>query len=259
LSLAAESKHEARLQTAGSAARLTRDYLRQQSALRNAPASQLGRDIKLHEDAESEAMIRAFLAAQDEDLPVLGEETGWAGRPPEGDELHWVLDPLDGSFNYFRGVPLYAVSIALCSGRRPVLGAIYDPERDELFTGGAGLGLRLNGRLIAQPPAARQMLATGFPAKADVAVTLGRLGELTANWTKMRMLGSAALSLAWVAAGRLDGYTESSIMWWDVAAGLALAQGAGARTILCEPVAQPMGDLLSGALASAAVNVAVER
>lgn len=235
------------LLTAGEAARLTRDYLCQAKLLRNSPASQIGRDIKLQEDAASEAMIREFLGRQPDPLPVLGEEAGWAGPAAEGDELHWVIDPLDGSFNYFRGLPLYAVSIALCAGRRTVLGAIYDPERDELFTGGAGLGLSLNGTMVAQPAAARQMLATGFPSKADVNVTLSRLGTLTAGWTKMRMLGSAALSLAWVAAGRLDGYTESGIMWWDVAAGLALAEGAGARSIHCD------------ALEGDAVNVLVER
>ncbi|WP_431283396.1 inositol monophosphatase family protein [Humitalea sp. 24SJ18S-53] len=191
-------------------------------------------------------MIRAFLRDR-ADLPVLGEEGGWAGPMPATDGLHWVLDPLDGSFNYFRGVPLYAVSLALCRGREPLLGAIYDPERDELFAGGAGLGLRVNGNLVAQPAPARQMLATGFPAKTEVAVTLARLGDLTADWTKIRMLGAAALSLAWVAAGRLDGYTESGIMWWDVAAGLALAQGAGASTVLCDRVAEH------------SVNVLVER
>lgn len=234
------------LEIAGEAARLTRHYLREQRKLRSGPASQLGRDIKLHEDAASEAMIRTFLA-EHADLPVLGEEGGWGGRTPEGDELHWVLDPLDGSFNYFRGVPLYAVSIALCRGRQPVLGAIYDPERDELFSGGGGLGMFLNGEAVVAPAPARQMLATGFPSQADVNVTLDRLGTLTANWTKMRMLGAAALSLAWVAAGRLDGYTESGIMWWDVAAGLALAQGAGATRVLCEPVS------------ANGVNVSVER
>lgn len=214
---------------------MTRDYLREQRKLRNGPALQQGRDIKLHEDAASEAMIRSFLALH-ADFPVLGEEGGWGGPAPAEDAPHWVLDPLDGSFNYFRGVPLYAVSIALCRGRQPILGAIYDPERDELFAGGAGLGLQLNGAPVVAPAPARQMLATGFPSQADVNVTLGRLGGLTAEWTKMRMLGAAALSLAWVAAGRLDGYTESGIMWWDVAAGLALAQGAGAAQVVCEPV-----------------------
>ncbi|TPG59185.1 inositol monophosphatase [Roseomonas nepalensis] len=235
---------DALLYTAGEAARQTRDYLRERRDLRASPASQLGRDIKLHEDAASEAIIRAFLARQEDALPVLGEETGWAGRPAGAEALHWVIDPLDGSFNYFRGVPLYAVSVALCRGRRPLLGAIYDPERDELFAGGEGLGLRVNGRTVVAPAPARQMLATGFPSRADVGVTLARLGDLAAGWTKMRMLGSAALSLAWVAAGRLDGYTESGIMWWDVAAGLALAQGAGARTIRCEPLEGDAVDVL---------------
>ncbi|PZW43074.1 myo-inositol-1(or 4)-monophosphatase [Humitalea rosea] len=232
--------------TACEAVRLTRGFLLEQKQGGAVAVSQLGRDIKLAADAGSEAIIRAFLVEHG-DLPILGEEAGWSGRAPEPDELHWVLDPLDGSFNYFRGVPLYGVSLALCRGRQAVFGAIYDPERDELFAGGAGLGLSLNGHLVVQPAPARQMLATGFPSQADVADTLGRLGALTADWTKMRMLGAAALSLAWVAAGRLDGYTENGIMWWDVAAGLALAEGAGARRIVCEAISQ------------FAVNVFVER
>lgn len=188
-------------------------------------------------------MIRAFLRDR-ADLPVLGEESGWTDDIPAPDQLHWVLDPLDGSFNYFRGIPLYAVSLALCRGREALLGAIYDPERDELFAGGAGLGLMVNGKPVARPAPARQMLATGFPAKADAALTLARLGDLTARWTKVRMLGAAALSIAWVAAGRLDGYAESGIMWWDVAAGLALARGAGLGTVRCDPVAGHAVDVL---------------
>ncbi|WP_164868096.1 inositol monophosphatase family protein [Rhodovarius crocodyli] len=223
--------------TAKKAVKITKDFIKMKRGTDRSPVSQLGRDIKLSEDAASEAMIREFLA-QHSDLPVLGEEGGWEGREPQPDDLHWVLDPLDGSFNYFRGVPLYGISLALCRGRTAVFGAIYDPERDELFSGGPGLGLQLNEEFITQPAPTRQMLATGFPSRADVNVTLERMGELTARWTKMRMLGAAALSLAWVAAGRLDGYTENGIMWWDVAAGLALAQGAGATTILCQPVSE---------------------
>ena len=190
-----------------------------------------GRDIKLAEDRACERLIRAFLLANGP-YPVLGEEEGWGGaRPSYGP--HWVIDPLDGSFNFFRGVPLYAVSIALCEGkpgpRSARLGVIYDPVRDEMICGGEGLPVRLNGALAApRPKGARQMLATGYPAHADPAAVSARLSEFTREWTKMRMLGSAALSLGWVALGRLDGYAEQGIMWWDVAAGVAIARGAGA-------------------------------
>ena len=191
----------------------------------------LGRDIKLAQDRACEKAIRAYLTAETP-YAVLGEEEGFAGAAP-GDAPYWVVDPLDGSFNYFRNIPLYAVSIALCEGepgRGPTrLGVIYDPSRGELVSGGEGLPLRLNGAPAAPRRAgAREMLATGYPTRADPAAVNARLGQATREWTKIRMLGSAALSLSWVALGRLDGYSEQAIMWWDVAAGLALARAAGA-------------------------------
>jgi myo-inositol-1(or 4)-monophosphatase len=219
------------LSLAGDAARCTRDILTAAKQKGTNPLAQLGRDIKLAEDSASETRIRAFLS-QHATLPVLGEEQGWENGPAEGP--HWVVDPLDGSFNYYRGIPLYAVSIALCIGRTPLLGAIYDPERDELLTGGAGLGLFLNGVALNPAPPPRQILATGFPSYADPDVVCARLAAQTKEWKKIRMLGSAALSLAWVAMGRLDGYAETNIMWWDVAAGIALAQGAGITAITCD-------------------------
>lgn len=216
------------------AARSTRAILEAGQRPRRAPASQIGRDIKLQEDAESEAVIRARLAAGSP-FPVLGEEGGWGGgEAGAGDAPAWVVDPLDGSFNYFAGIPIYGVAIALCAGRRPLLGAIYHPDRDEMFAGGPGLGLRIDGERI-EPPAARgQIVATGFPSQADVAKTSVHVAELARDWKKLRMLGSAAISLAWVAAGRLDAYSEHNIMWWDVAAGLALAEAVGARRIEVE-------------------------
>lgn len=221
------------LSLAGQAARCTRDILVTGRQQRADPLAQVGRDIKLPEDGESERRIRDFLATRAA-LPVLGEEQGWSGG--ESTAPHWVVDPLDGSFNYFRGVPLYAVSVALCAGRTPLLGAIYDPERDELLAGGPGLGLFLNDTPLRPPPSPQQLLATGFPSYADPAVVCDRLAAQSREWKKIRMLGSAALSLAWVAMGRLDGYAETNIMWWDVAAGLALVAAAGGAEVRATPL-----------------------
>ncbi len=221
------------LSLAGDAARCTRDILLAGRQRRADPLAQIGRDIKLPEDGESERRIRALLAAR-APLPVLGEEQGWSGG--EADAPHWVVDPLDGSFNFFRGVPLYAVSVALCAGRTALLGAIYDPERDELLAGGPGLGLFLNGAALRPRPSPQQLLATGFPSYADPAAVCERLAAQTREWKKIRMLGSAALSLSWVAMGRLDGYAETNIMWWDVAAGLALVQAAGGAVVQATPM-----------------------
>ena len=228
------------LSLAGDAARCTRDILVTGRQRRADPLAQLGRDIKLPEDGESERRIREFLASRAA-LPVLGEEQGWSGG--ESASPHWVVDPLDGSFNFFRGIPLYAVSVALCAGRMPLLGAIYDPERDELLSGGPGLGLFLNGTALRPPPSPQQLLATGFPSYADPVVVCDRLAAQTREWKKIRMLGSAALSLAWVAMGRLDGYAETNIMWWDVAAGLALVGAAEGAAIQATPLAGDAMDI----------------
>ena len=227
---------------AGSAARLTRDILARRGRPASEPLSQVGRDIKLDEDARSEAVIRAFLM-KETGLPVLGEEGGW-GRGAEPSGPHWVVDPLDGSFNYFRSIPLYAVAVALCVGRDPLVGAIYDPERDELFSGGPALGFAINGAAMAPIGVPRQILATGFPARADVDAVSAQVATRAREWTKIRMIGSAALALAWVAAGRFDGYGETDIMWWDVAAGLALARGAGLATIEVKPLGGHAVDVL---------------
>jgi len=219
---------------AGAAARLVDPILKASGGR----ADISGRDIKLAQDRACERAIRAYLSAHTP-YSVLGEEEGWGGVEPSragaepSDVPLWVIDPLDGSFNYFRGVPLYAVSIALCQGEpgrgETQLGVIYDPSRDELVSGGEGLPVRLNGAPVApRRKGVRQMLATGYPTRSDPAEVNARLGEVTREWTKIRMLGSAALSLSWVALGRLDGYTEQRIMWWDVAAGLAIARAAGA-------------------------------
>lgn len=227
----ADGDLERHLALACEAARSTRAILAAGRAERRAPASQIGRDIKLQEDAESEAVIRELLTARSP-FPVLGEEGGWAGG--EGtDGPAWVVDPLDGSFNYYAGIPIYGVAIALCAGRTPILGAIFDPERDELFAGGPGLGLRINGAPFTPIEPRGQILATGFPSQADVTATAAHVSGLAQDWKKIRMLGSAAISLAWVAAGRLDAYSETGIMWWDVAAGMALAGAVGARHIEC--------------------------
>jgi len=222
---------------AGEAARASGEKLRKGRGTRRPPVSQIGRDIKLAEDAASEAEIASVLSRQSK-FPILSEEGGWLSHAPAAGTPHWVVDPLDGSFNYFRGLPLYGVSVALCVDRQPLLGAIFAPEQDELFLGNPQLGLHLNGQRMNPRAEPGQIHATGFPAHADLNATSARITELAQSWKKMRMLGSAALSLAWVAAGRCDAYSENGIMWWDVAAGLALVSAAGLRDVRCEPVSE---------------------
>ncbi len=191
--------------------------------------SETGHDVKMQADIDSENLIRERLARTK--LPVIGEEIGGDSSLLDRSEPYWSVDPLDGTYNYLRGLPSTCVSIGLWRGRRPVLGVIYDFWRDELFAGGAGLGLTLNGRALQPrwaPDIARAVLCTGFPSTAD------RSGEgvrgfvrRVEQFKKIRMIGSAALALAYVSCGRADAYFEESIKLWDIAAGLALVEGAG--------------------------------
>jgi myo-inositol-1(or 4)-monophosphatase len=197
------------------------------------PVSAIGRDMKLREDSASEALIIAALR-QKCDLPILAEESGWVdGRVAAEEAPYWALDPLDGSYNRFCGVPLNCVALALCVGFRPIAGAVFDFNRDELFSGGPGLGLTLNGRPVAPPARATGIMATGLPVRGDFSPEgLARMAREFQSWKKVRMIGSAALSLSWVAAGRFDAYREAGISWWDVAAGLALVSAVGGEVVV---------------------------
>jgi myo-inositol-1(or 4)-monophosphatase len=191
--------------------------------------SEVGHDIKLAADREAEAIVLRGLAGTP--YRVLSEETGWTGGAD--DRLVWVVDPLDGTANYLAGIPLCAVSIGLMAGRRPVAGVVYAFATDELFEGAWGMGARLNGAPIAvstETDPARAILATGFPASADTSD--GALAAFAARvraWRKVRMIGSAALAIAWVANARVHAYREENTNLWDVAGAAAIAAAAGAR------------------------------
>jgi myo-inositol-1(or 4)-monophosphatase len=187
-----------------------------------------GRDVKLVQDQDSEKIIVERLQAGS-NFPVLSEESGWIGDDPSTDgQPYWVVDPLDGSFNYHRGIPLCCVSVALCVGTEPLIGTVFDFNRDELFSAGRGIGFLLNGEPTKIRSRPNEILCSGFPVSGNQGETVATiLAKQLARWKKIRMLGSAALSLAWTAAGRADGYSEAGIMWWDVAAGLALVRESG--------------------------------
>lgn len=191
-----------------------------------------GKDIKTRADVAAEELILARLAATG--LPVVAEETAHEGVPPTGP--HWLVDPLDGTMNFTRGFPMHAVSIALWDGDTPVLGVIYDLPRATLYRGCVGTGAwRAEAPIHVSTTAERgqAILATGFPSGRDyspeaLAAFVGRVQA----FKKIRMIGSAALSLALVADGTFDAYLEEDIMRWDVAAGLALVLAAGGNVRL---------------------------
>lgn len=159
---------------------------------------------------------------------ILAEESG----EHQGNEFVWVIDPLDGTTNFLHGFPQYAVSIALKHKDRLEIGVIYDPLRDELFTAKRGGGAMLNNRRLRvtnQLSLKGALLGTGFPFKTDLHLNayVGMFSALTLECAGIRRAGSAALDLAYVAAGRLDGFWEIGIMEWDMAAGILLIKEAG--------------------------------
>lgn len=191
-----------------------------------------GRDIKLKADKAAENVILPILLEKT-DYPVLSEEAGWSA-PKSG--RYWVVDPLDGSANYNRHIPLCCVSIALVENDKPILGVINHFDSGELYTGVVGVGAELNGLPIKvgdiRDPG-QAILMTGLPVYRDFSEeALGAFARDFARWKKVRMIGSAALSIAFVAAGKADRYKEESIMFWDVAAGCAIAEAAGGRAVL---------------------------
>jgi myo-inositol-1(or 4)-monophosphatase len=191
-----------------------------------------GKDIKLQADRDSEALIVDALSAATP-YPILAEEGGERGK--RFDEAFWVIDPLDGTLNYSRGIPVCCVSIALVDGsdkiEKPLAAVIFDFNRDEMFTAAAGHGAWLNGlpmRVSSVKDPAQAVLSTGFPSYIDYsAESLMPLVRRVQVFKKVRMIGAAAISLAWVACGRLDAYAENGAMLWDVAAGRLLVSEAG--------------------------------
>jgi len=203
--------------------------LRSRSADLNGVREDQGKDLKLQADVRAEEAILQRLQAAT-DFPILSEESG-ASIGFRTDAEYWVIDPLDGTLNFSRRLPLSCVSIGLWRGEQPLLGVVHDFERDETFTGLVGDGAACNGtpiRVNSVTETAKAVLATGFPSGRDFGdAPLLAFCRKVQGFKKVRLLGSAALSLAWLAAGRLDAYAEDDIWFWDVAAGLALVTAAG--------------------------------
>lgn len=187
-----------------------------------------GREVKIDADTRAEHMILAALE-RDAPFPVISEEAGWVGVQAAGSRYVWAVDPLDGSVNYLRDYPHWAVSIALLDRGEPVLGVVQCEALAETFAGIVGEGATLNDAPmrvseIADPGSG--ILQTGVPSRASPE-SMALFEQRLTTWRKVRMIGSAASALAYVAAGRAEAYRESGSMIWDVAAGCALVKAAG--------------------------------
>ena len=182
-------------------------------------------------DREAERVIVDALLKTYPDHAILAEEGSAAGAN-EGAEFTWIIDPLDGTLNYLQGIPHYAVSIAVRRGRQLEHGVIIDPVRNEEWVASRGSGAQLNGKRIRVSQTKRlseAVLATGLPAgaKPQAATYLDDLAQFTPQCRSLRRLGSAALDLAYTAAGRVDGFWEMGLAPWDIAAGVLIVKEAG--------------------------------
>ncbi len=185
-------------------------------------------DIKLELDVRCQALIEKILAAAFPQIPVLGEE-GSTGDVNA--EYRWVIDPIDGTVNYFFGMPHAAVSIALEHQQKSVVGVIYDPFTDEIWTTTQGQPTRRNGKIVRVSNRSELndcVVAMGFSkSKDNLQKSMPHLIRISKQVKKIRIMGSAALELVYVASGRLDAYIERTINLWDVAAGSLLVENAG--------------------------------
>ncbi|HUP00265.1 MAG TPA: inositol monophosphatase family protein [Gemmatimonadota bacterium] len=200
-------------------------------------AAKRRRDFVSDADRAAEEQIVERLRRAFPDHAIQAEESGeTAGACP----FRWIVDPLDGTTNFLHGFPVYSVSIALYEGDEPRVGLVVDPSRGEWFTARAGHGVRLDGgdpaegrelRVTEEVDSDRRLIATGFPFRHpdEIDRYLAAFRALFERVGDMRRTGSAALDLAYIAAGRVDGFWEMGLNPWDIAAGELLVIEAGGR------------------------------
>ena len=182
-------------------------------------------------DVEVERMFRALIGERFPDHDVLAEEMGGQRT---GATHRWIFDPLDGTTNYAHGLPLFCSAAALEIDGVPAVGAVFDPNRRELFTAEHSVGAWCNGEPIKVSNATAlidSLLVTGFPydIRERTDEILGLFAGFLREARAVRRLGSAAIDLCWVAAGRMDGFWEQGLQAWDTMAGALMVQEAGGR------------------------------
>lgn len=191
-------------------------------------------DFVTQVDRNAEQIIIHALRKSYPNHGFLGEESGLKPGHGTGAEYLWVIDPLDGTTNFLHGLGHFAVSIACIYRNRAEHAVVYDPVRDEAFCASRGYGARLNGyrlRVSGRPGLNGALLATGIPFREDqkkyTEHYFNMLKALSENTAGIRRFGAAALDIAYVAAGRFDGFWEMGLQWWDMAAGCLLVTESG--------------------------------
>jgi len=194
-------------------------------------------DVVTQADRESEALVVEAIQSQYPDHHIVGEEGGGYGAPIEEAAYRWYVDPLDGTTNFANGIPVFSVSLALTTADlEPLVGVVYAPVADEMFTAIAGGGAMLNDKPIRvsdENALENGVFASGFPYDKYTAPdnNLAQWGAFLTRTRGLRRMGSAAIDLAYVAAGRFDGYWESKLNPWDcLAGGLCVREAGGIVT-----------------------------
>ncbi|MGJ8674173.1 inositol monophosphatase family protein [Rubritalea sp.] len=228
------------LETAVTAAKSSGELLMEHFGKELSVDKALHHDIKLALDRESQDLIVGVLLEQFPDHAIYGEE-GLAGN--QDSDYQWIVDPIDGTVNYFYGIPHFCISIALRHKDELIVGVILDPAMNELWTVEKGGPALLNGKEISASPRTKieeSILFFGC-GKTEEALEKGleRFKRASLRARKMRMMGSAALGMAYIATGRLDAYVESRISLWDIAAGQLLLEAAGGKTELTQVEGEP--------------------
>jgi len=209
-------------------------------------------DLVTQIDREVEQMFRALIARRFPDHAVLAEEFEARGDRQNEAEYCWVFDPVDGTTNYAHGLPIFCSACSLEQHGRPIVGAIYDPSRRELFTAERGLGAWLNGvplRVSSADTLIDSLLCTGFPysVQSDSGYLMGLFDDFLRRARAVRRLGSAAIDLAYVAAGRFDGFWEVRLNPWDISAGALIIEEAGGQvsTLAGAPFDSRRGEIVA--------------
>ncbi len=218
------------LKAAVAAARVAGDFLKARFSEIKLVNAELPHDIKLQLDKDTQQLITQSLFAHYPHYSVLGEE-GESGDM--GADYLWIIDPIDGTVNYFYGIPIFCVSIALQVRGKIVLGCVYDPMQDECFTAIAGGVASLNGlpiQVSARKRMAEAVVFVGHGAHDGSGEEgVRRFAHISSQVRKIRILGSAALTLCYIAAARFDAYIENRINLWDFAAARVILESAGGQ------------------------------